>query len=320
MTNTTYLEAKRLSLYTLKLSSRQSKTQTNINDQKAFLDILKDDIIEKTKSYQKLYDITKQKNENIHETLVQLAQFLETQEKRLEETQNLYNALLETLKDFDQETQDRYAHILETLKTRANTYMVNADALKERMEAIQKRLDEDTRLTKLKAILMNYLNISSNLDNYLREHKDYLDAKQKIIDVLDNHHEDWFTKGRQLIKQTNNFKLNVTNTSNSINSIFLTVARQPSAQLSEDRIDAELAALDALEAGDQPEEPVKEKPVEAVVLEETQEPETIEETPQKPETIVASTLAQLETNDQKSDTLESDSKPKKKGFFGRIFN
>ena len=320
MTNTTYLEAKRLSLYTLKLSSRQSKTQTNINDQKAFLDILKDDIIEKTKSYQKLYDITKQKNENIHNALVQLAQFLETQEKRLEETQNLYNALLETLKDFDQETNDRYAHLLETLKTRANTYMVNADTLKERMEAIQKRLDEDTRLTKLKAILMNYLNISSNLDNYLREHKDYLDAKQKIIDVLDNHHEDWFTKGRQLIKQTNNFKLNVTNTSNSINSIFLTVARQPSAQLSEDRIDAELAALDALEAGDQPEEPVKEEPVEAVVLEETQEPETIEETPQEPEAIVTSTLAQLETNDQKSDTLESDSKPKKKGFFGRIFN
>lgn len=320
MTNTTYLEAKRLSLYTLKLSSRQNKTQTNINDQKAFLDILKDDIIEKTKSYQKLYDITKQKNENIHEALVQLAQFLETQEKRLEETQNLYNALLETLKDFDQETQDRYAHILETLKTRANTYMVNADALKERMEAIQKRLDEDTRLTKLKAILMNYLNISSNLDNYLREHKDYLDVKQKIIDILDNHHEDWFTKGRQLIKQTNNFKLNVTNTSNSINSIFLTVARQPSTQLSEDRIDAELAALDALEAGDQPEEPVKKKPVEAVVLEETQEPEAIEETPQEPEAIVASTLAQLETNDQKSDTLENDNKPKKKGFFGRIFN
>lgn len=320
MTNTTYLEAKRLSLYTLKLSSRQNKTQTDINDQKAFLDILKDDIIEKTKNYQKLYDITKQKNENIHDALVQLAQFLETQEKRLEETQNLYNALLETLKDFDQETQDKYAHILETLKTRANTYMVNADALKERMEAIQKRLDEDTRLTKLKAILMNYLNISSNLDNYLREHKDYLDAKQKIIDVLDNHHEDWFTKGRQLIKQTNNFKLNVTNTSNSINSIFLTVARQPSAQLSEDRIDAELAALDALEAGDQPEEPVKEKPVEAVVRKETQEPVFIEETPQEPEAIVASTLAQLETNDQKSDTLENDNKPKKKGFFGRIFN
>ena len=316
MTNTTYLEAKRLSLYTLKLSSRQSKTQTNINDQKAFLDILKDDIIEKTKSYQKLYDITKQKNENIHNALKQVAQFLETQEKRLEETQTLYNTLLESLKDFDQETNDRYAHLLETLKTRANTYMVNADALKERMDAIQKRLDEDTRLTKLKAILMNYLNISSNLDNYLREHKDYLDAKQKIIDVLDNHHEDWFTKGRQLIKQTNNFKINVTNTSNSINSIFLTVARQPSAQLSEDRIDAELAALDALEAGiDLPEKPVKEKPVkeepvEAVVLEETQEPEAI----------VASTLAQLETNDQKSDTLDNDNKPKKKGFFGRIFN
>lgn len=316
MTNTTYLEAKRLSLYTLKLSSRQNKTQTNINDQKAFLDILKDDIIEKTKNYQKLYDVTKQKNENIHDALVQLAQFLETQEKRLEETQNLYNALLETLKDFDQETNDRYAHLLETLKTRANTYMVNADALKERMDAIQKRLEEDTRLTKLKAILMNYINISSNLDNYLREHKDYLDAKQKAIDLFDNHHEDWFTKGRQLIKQTNNFKINATNTSNSINSIFLTVARQPSAQLSEDRIDAELAALDALEAGDDlpdkpvTEEPVKEEPVEAeeiVVLEE-------------PEAIVASTLAQLETNDQKSDTLESDSKPKKKGFFGRIFN
>lgn len=316
MTNTTYLEAKRLSLYTLKLSSRQNKTQTNINDQKAFLDILKDDIIEKTKNYQKLYDVTKQKNENIHDALVQLAQFLETQEKRLEETQNLYNALLETLKDFDQETNDRYAHLLETLKTRANTYMVNADALKERMDAIQKRLEEDTRLTKLKAILMNYINISSNLDNYLREHKDYLDAKQKAIDLFDNHHEDWFTKGRQLIKQTNNFKINVTNTSNSINSIFLTVARQPSAQLSEDRIDAELATLDALEAGDDlpdepvTEEPVKEEPAEAeeiVVLEE-------------PEAIVASTLAQLETNDQKSDTLESDSKPKKKGFFGRIFN
>ena len=318
MTNTTYLEAKRLSLYTLKLSSRQSKTQTNINDQKAFLDILKDDIIEKTKSYQKLYDITKQKNENIHNALVQLTQFLETQEKRLEETQNLYNALLETLKDFDQETNDRYAHLLETLKTRANTYMVNADALKERMEAIQKRLNEDTRLTKLKAILMNYLNISSNLDNYLREHKDYLDAKQKIIDVLDNHHEDWFTKGRQLIKQTNNFKLNVTNTSNSINSIFLTVARQPSAQLSEDRIDAELAALDALEAGDDlPDEPVTEEPVKKEpIKEEAEEIVVLEE----PEAIVASTLAQLETNDQKSDTLESDSKPKKKGFFGRIFN
>ena len=318
MTNTTYLEAKRLSLYTLKLSSRQNKTQTNINDQKAFLDILKDDIIEKTKNYQKLYDVTKQKNENIHDALIQLAQFLETQEKRLEETQNLYNALLETLKDFDQETNDRYAHLLETLKTRANTYMVNADALKERMEAIQKRLDEDTRLTKLKAILMNYLNISSNLDNYLREHKDYLDAKQKAIDLFDNHHEDWFTKGRQLIKQTNNFKINVTNTSNSINSIFLTVARQPSAQLSEDRIDAELAALDALEAGDDlPDEPVTEEPVkEEPVKEDAEEIVVLEE----PEAIVASTLAQLETNDQKSDTLESDSKPKKKGFFGRIFN
>lgn len=318
MTNTTYLEAKRLSLYTLKLSSRQNKTQTNINDQKAFLDILKDDIIEKTKSYQKLYDVTKQKNENIHEALVQLAQFLETQEKRLEETQNLYNALLETLKDFDQETNDKYAHILETLKTRANTYMVNADALKERMNAIQKRLDEDTRLTKLKAILMNYINISSNLDNYLREHKDYLDAKQKAIDLFDNHHEDWFTKGRQLIKQTNNFKINVTNTSNSINSIFLTVARQPSAQLSEDRIDAELAALDALEAGDNlPDKPVTEEPVKKEpIKEEAEEIVVLEE----PEAIVASTLAQLETNDQKSDTLESDNKPKKKGFFGRIFN
>ena len=318
MTNTTYLEAKRLSLYTLKLSSRQNKTQTNINDQKAFLDILKDDIIEKTKSYQKLYDVTKQKNENIHEALVQLAQFLETQEKRLEETQNLYNALLETLKDFDQETNDRYAHLLETLKTRANTYMVNADALKERMDAIQKRLDEDTRLTKLKAILMNYINISSNLDNYLREHKDYLDAKQKAIDLFDNHHEDWFTKGRQLIKQTNNFKINVTNTSNSINSIFLTVARQPSAQLSEDRIDAELAALDALEAGDNlPDKPVTEEPVKKEpIKEEAEEIVVLEE----PEAIVASTLAQLETNDQKSDTLESDNKPKKKGFFGRIFN
>lgn len=318
MTNTTYLEAKRLSLYTLKLSSRQNKTQTNINDQKAFLDILKDDIIEKTKSYQKLYDITKQKNENIHEALVQLAQFLETQEKRLEETQNLYNALLETLKDFDQETNDKYAHILETLKTRANTYMVNADALKERMDDIQKRLDEDTRLTKLKAILMNYINISSNLDNYLREHKDYLDAKQKAIDLFDNHHEDWFTKGRQLIKQTNNFKINVTNTSNSINSIFLTVARQPSAQLSEDRIDAELAALDALEAGDNlPDKPVTEEPVKKEpIKEEAEEIVVLEE----PEAIVASTLAQLETNDQKSDTLESDNKPKKKGFFGRIFN
>jgi len=321
MTNTTYLEAKRLSLYTLKLSSRQSKTQTNINDQKAFLDILKDDIIEKTKSYQKLYDITKQKNENIHNALVQLAQFLETQEKRLEETQNLYNALLETLKDFDQETNDRYAHLLETLKTRANTYMVNADALKERMEAIQKRLDEDTRLTKLKAILMNYLNISSNLDNYLREHKDYLDAKQKAIDLFDNHHEDWFTKGRQLIKQTNSFKLNVTNTSNNINSIFLTVARQPSAQLSEDRIDAELAALDALEAGiDLPDEPVTEEPVKKEPIKEEAEEIVVLEETQEPEAIVASTLAQLETNDQKSDTLESDSKPKKKGFFGRIFN
>lgn len=321
MTNTTYLEAKRLSLYTLKLSSRQSKTQTNINDQKAFLDILKDDIIEKTKSYQKLYDITKQKNENIHNALVQLAQFLETQEKRLEETQNLYNALLETLKDFDQETNDRYAHLLETLKTRANTYMVNADALKERMEAIQKRLDEDTRLTKLKAILMNYLNISSNLDNYLREHKDYLDAKQKAIDLFDNHHEDWFTKGRQLIKQTNSFKLNVTNTSNNINSIFLTVARQPSAQLSEDRIDAELAALDALEAGiDLPDEPVKEELVKKEPIKEEAEEIVVLEETQEPEAIVASTLAQLETNDQKSDTLESDSKPKKKGFFGRIFN
>jgi hypothetical protein len=318
MTNTTYLEAKRLSLYTLKLSSRQNKTQTNINDQKAFLDILKDDVIEKTKSYQKLYDITKQKNENIHEALVQLAQFLETQEKRLEETQNLYNALLETLKDFDQETNDKYAHILETLKTRANTYMVNADALKERMDAIQKRLEEDTRLTKLKAILMNYINISSNLDNYLREHKDYLDAKQKAIDLFDNHHEDWFTKGRQLIKQTNNFKINVTNTSNSINSIFLTVARQPSAQLSEDRIDAELAALDALEAGDNlPDKPVTEEPVKKEpIKEEAEEIVVLEE----PEAIVASTLAQLETNDQKSDTLESDNKPKKKGFFGRIFN
>lgn len=318
MTNTTYLEAKRLSLYTLKLSSRQNKTQTNINDQKAFLDILKDDIIEKTKSYQKLYDVTKQKNENIHEALVQLAQFLETQEKRLEETQNLYNALLETLKDFDQETNDRYAHLLETLKTRANTYMVNADALKERMDAIQKRLDEDTRLTKLKAILMNYINISSNLDNYLREHKDYLDAKQKAIDLFDNHHEDWFTKGRQLIKQTNNFKINVTNTSNSINSIFLTVARQPSAQLSEDRIDAELAALDALEAGDNlPDKPVTEEPVKKEPIKEDAEEIVVLE---EPEAIVASTLAQLETNDQKSDTLESDNKPKKKGFFGRIFN
>lgn len=318
MTNTTYLEAKRLSLYTLKLSSRQNKTQTNINDQKAFLDILKDDIIEKTKSYQKLYDVTKQKNENIHEALVQLAQFLETQEKRLEETQNLYNALLETLRNFDQETNDRYAHLLETLKTRANTYMVNADALKERMATIQKRLDEDTRLTKLKAILMNYINISSNLDNYLREHKDYLDAKQKAIDLFDNHHEDWFTKGRQLIKQTNNFKINVTNTSNSINSIFLTVARQPSAQLSEDRIDAELAALDALEAGDNlPDKPVTEEPVKKEpIKEEAEEIVVLEE----PEAIVASTLAQLETNDQKSDTLESDNKPKKKGFFGRIFN
>ena len=248
----------------------------------------------------------------------QVAQFLETQEKRLNETQNLYQVLIETLKDFDQETQDRYAHILETLKTRANTYMVNADALKERMVTIQKRLEEDTRLTKLKAILMNYINISSNLDNYLREHKDYLDAKQKAIDLFDNHHEDWFTKGRQLIKQTNNFKINVTNTSNSINSIFLTVARQPSAQLSEDRIDAELAALDALEADiDLPEEPVKEEPVkEEPVKEETEEIVVLEE----PEAIVASTLAQLETNDQKSDTLESDSKPKKKGFFGRIFN
>ena len=47
MTNTTYLEAKRLSLYALKLSSRQSKTQADIDSQKAFLDILKDDIIEK---------------------------------------------------------------------------------------------------------------------------------------------------------------------------------------------------------------------------------------------------------------------------------
>ena len=201
--------------------------------------------------------------------------------------------------------------------------MVNANALKERMVTIQKRLEEDTRLTKLKAILMNYINISSNLDNYLREHKDYLDAKQKAIDLFDNHHEDWFTKGRQLIKQTNNFKINVTNTSNSINSIFLTVARQPSAQLSEDRIDAELAALDALEAGnDLPEEPVKEEPVkeepvkEEPVKEEAEEIVVLEE----PEAIVASTLAQLETNDQKSDTLESDSKPKKKGFFGRIFN
>lgn len=321
MTNTTYLEAKRLSLYTLKLSSRQNKTQTNINDQKAFLDILKDDIIEKTKSYQKLYDVTKQKNENIHDALVQLAQFLETQEKRLEETQNLYNALLETLKDFDQETNDRYAHLLETLKTRANTYMVNADALKERMDAIQKRLEEDTRLTKLKAILMNYINISSNLDNYLREHKDYLDAKQKAIDLFDNHHEDWFTKGRQLIKQTNNFKINVTNTSNSINSIFLTVARQPSVQLSEDRIDAELAALDALEAGDDlPDEPVTEEPVKKEPIKEEAEEIVVLEETQEPEAIVASTLAQLETNDQKSDTLESDSKPKKKGFFGRIFN
>ena len=96
----------------------------------------------------------------------------------------------------------------------------------------------------------------------------------------------------------------------------MTVARQPSAQLSEDRIDAELAALDALEAGiDLPEEPVKEE----TVKEETEEVVVLEET-QKPEAIVASTLAQLETNDQKSDTLESDSKPKKKGFFGRIFN
>ena len=241
-----------------------------------------------------------------------VAQFLETQEKRLKETQNLYQVLLETLKDFDQETNDKYAHILETLKTRANTYMVNADALKERMIAIQKRLDEDTHLTKLKAILMNYINISSNLDNYLREHKDYLDTKQKTIDLFDNHHEDWFTKGRQLIKQTNTFKINVTNTNNSINSIFLTVARQPSTQLSEERIDAELAALDALEAGtDLPEEPIKEE----AVIEKSVEPDV-----QEPEAIVASTLAQLETNDQKSDTLESDSKPKKKGFFGRIFN
>lgn len=318
MTNTTYLEAKRLSLYALKLSSRQSKTQADINSQKAFLDVLKDDIIEKTKSYQKLYDITKKKNENIHDALKHVTQFLETQEKRLDETQNLYQVIMETLKDFDQETQNRYTHILETLKTRANTYMINADALKERMVAIQKRLDEDTRLTKLKAILMNYINISSNLNNYLREHKDYLDAKQKAIDLFDNHHEDWFTKGRQLIKQTNNFKINVTNTSNSINSIFLTVARQPSTQLSEDRIDAELAALDALEAGiDLPEEPVKEEPVkEEPVKEETEKVVVLEE----PEVIVASTLAQLETNDQKSDTLESDSKPKKKGFFGRIFN
>ena len=262
--------------------------------------------------------LPKKKNENIHDALKHVTQFLETQEKRLDETQNLYQVIMETLKDFDQETQNRYTHILETLKTRANTYMINADALKERMVAIQKRLDEDTRLTKLKAILMNYINISSNLNNYLREHKDYLDAKQKAIDLFDNHHEDWFTKGRQLIKQTNNFKINVTNTSNSINSIFLTVARQPSTQLSEDRIDAELAALDALEAGiDLPEEPVKEEPVkEEPVKEETEKVVVLEE----PEVIVASTLAQLETNDQKSDTLESDSKPKKKGFFGRIFN
>ena len=49
MTNTTYLEAKRLSLYALKLSSRQSKTQVDIDSQKEFLDILKDDIIEKQK-------------------------------------------------------------------------------------------------------------------------------------------------------------------------------------------------------------------------------------------------------------------------------
>ena len=98
----------------------------------------------------------------------------------------------------------------------------------------------------------------------------------------------------------------------------MTVARQPSAQLSEDRIDAELAALDALEADDdRPEEPVKEKAIkEEPTKGEAEEPVVLEE----PETIVASTLAQLETNDQKSDTLESDSKPKKKGFFGRIFN
>ena len=98
----------------------------------------------------------------------------------------------------------------------------------------------------------------------------------------------------------------------------MTVARQPSAQLSEDRIDAELAALDALEAGiDLPEEPVKEELVkEEPIKEEAEEVVVLEE----PEAIVASTLAQLETNDQKSDTLESDSKPKKTGFFGRIFN
>ena len=96
----------------------------------------------------------------------------------------------------------------------------------------------------------------------------------------------------------------------------MTVARQPSAQLSEDRIDAELAALDALEAGiDLPEEPVKEEPVKEEPVE-AEEIVVLEE----PEAIVASTLAQLETNDQKSDTLENDSKPKKKGFFGRIFN
>ena len=94
MTNTTYLETKRLSLYALKLSSRQSKTQADIDSQKAFLDDLKEDIIEKTKSYQKLYDITKKENENIHDALKHVAQFLETQEKRLDETQNLYNTLL----------------------------------------------------------------------------------------------------------------------------------------------------------------------------------------------------------------------------------
>lgn len=299
MTNTTYLEAKRLSLYTLKLSSRQTKIQNDVLGEMAFLDIIKEDVEQNAQKYQKLYDTTKTKQESIHNTLEHVAQFLKTQEDRLKETDLLYQTLLASLEEFDQETKERYAHIKETLETRAKTYMANIEALKKRMFDIQTILKEDTTLTDLKEITMNYLNISSNLDTYLREHKSYLEAKQQLINDFDNHHGDWFTKGRELIKETNAFKVNMSNATNSINSIFLTVARQPSSQLSEERIDQELAALEALESGQEP-------PVQAPN--------------QEPEQIVASTLAQLETNDQKSDKLESNPVPKKKGFFGRMFN
>lgn len=304
MTNTTYLEAKRLSLYALKLSSRQTKIQNDILGEFAFLEILKDDVDQNAQKYQKLYDATKEKQENIHKALEHLAQFLKTQENRLKETETLYQTLLDSLKEFDEETSNRYAHIKETLETRAETYMANKNALEKRMLDIQTYLKEDTTLTDLKTITMNYLNISSNLDTYLREHKDYLETKQQLINDFDSHHGNWFTKGRELIKETNAFKVNMSNTTNTINSIFLTVARQPSSQLSEERIDQELAALEALESG---QEPVKEI---------IQEPVPVQE----PEEIIETTLAQLETNDQNSDKLESDPTPKKKGFFGRIFN